>query len=476
MLEYNRAVCELCGELQKPHQEYGVKWMLYHEIKKEFPYKGGFLCDEMGLGKTIQTISVILGNPVKRTLIVVPKTIVEQWVNEFYKFAPQLKICVYDKHKPIPECDVLISSYSSVLKRGEKKDFKTGIHQIHWNRLVLDEAHEIRNRQTKLYFSLNSLNTDIRWLLTGTPVFNSTEDFISLLMFIGFSKIIIQTSYEKLKELYILRRTKDCISLPTCVFDNVELDMYEEERLFYQDVFKESKEFIKNVFRNTTNINMKNMELLECLLRARQCMIWPQLYLNGISKKYEIERSTWTGKSKKMETLLNMVKEHPDEKTLIFCQFVDEMNHIQEMLSDYDIFRLDGSTNKHLREETIKMFKKSQKKSIFIIQIKSGGQGLNLQEATRVYIMAPSWNPATELQAIGRSHRSGQTKNVFVKKLYYKGYDDFPSVEESIMKLQGHKSILCSEVLNDKRIENQIPVKGISAKVSINDIRKIFCV
>lgn len=476
MLEYNRAVCELCGELQKPHQEYGVKWMLYHEIKREFPYKGGFLCDEMGLGKTIQTISVILGNPVKRTLIVVPKTIVEQWVNEFYKFAPQLKICVYDKHKPIPECDVLISSYSSVLKRGEKKDFKTGIHQIHWDRLVLDEAHEIRNRQTKLYFSLNSLNTDIRWLLTGTPVFNSTEDFISLLMFIGFSKIIIQTSYEKLKELYILRRTKDCISLPTCVFDNVELDMYEEERLFYQDVFKESKEFIKNVFRNTTNINMKNMELLECLLRARQCMIWPQLYLNGISKKYEIERSTWTGKSKKMETLLNMVKEHPDEKTLIFCQFVDEMNHIQEMLSDYDIFRLDGSTNKHLREETIKMFKKSQKKSIFIIQIKSGGQGLNLQEATRVYIMAPSWNPATELQAVGRSHRSGQTKNVFVKKLYYKGYDDFPSVEESIMKLQGHKSILCSEVLNDKRIENQIPVKGISAKVSINDIRKIFCV
>lgn len=361
MLEYNRAVCELCGELQKPHQEYGVKWMLYHEIKREFPYKGGFLCDEMGLGKTIQTISVILGNPVKRTLIVVPKTIVEQWVNEFYKFAPQLKICVYDKHKPIPECDVLISSYSSVLKRGEKKDFKTGIHQIHWDRLVLDEAHEIRNRQTKLYFSLNSLNTDIRWLLTGTPVFNSTEDFISLLMFIGFSKIIIQTSYEKLKELYILRRTKDCISLPTCVFDNVELDMYEEERLFYQDVFKESKEFIKNVFRNTTNINMKNMELLECLLRARQCMIWPQLYLNGISKKYEIERTTWTGKSKKMETLLNMVKEHPDEKTLIFCQFVDEMNHIQEMLSDYDIFRLDGSTNKHLREETIKMFKNLKK-------------------------------------------------------------------------------------------------------------------
>lgn len=476
MLEYNKAVCELHGVLQKPHQEYGVKWMLYHEINKDFPYKGGFLCDEMGLGKTIQTISVILGNPVKRTLIVVPKTIVEQWVCEFSKFAPQLRVCVYEKNKHIPECDVLISSYSSILQRGERKDFKTAIHQVHWNRLVLDEAHEIRNRQTKLFFSLNSLNTDIRWMLTGTPVFNSTEDFISLLMFIGFSKVIIQTNYEKLKELYILRRTKDCITLPLCMFENVELDMYEEERLFYQDVFTESKEFIKNVFRSTTNINMKNMELLECLLRARQCMIWPQLYLNGISKKYEVDREIWTGRSNKMETLLNMIKEHPYEKTLIFCQFMDEMNHIENMLNDYEVFRLDGSVNKEMREDIIDKFKKSEKNSVFIIQIKSGGQGLNLQEATRVYIMAPSWNPATELQAIGRSHRSGQKRNVYVKKLYYKGYENFPSVEESIMKLQGHKSILCSEVLNDKRIENQIPVKGISSKVSINDIRKIFCV
>ena len=101
---------------------------------------------------------------------------------------------------------------------------------------------------------------------------------------------------------------------------------------------------------------------------------------------------------------------------------------------------------------------------------------MNLQEATRVYITAPSWNPATELQAIGRSHRSGQNKDVYVKKLVYRGDESFPSVEESIMCLQGHKSLICSEVLNDKRIENQIPTKGISSKISINDIRKIFCV
>ena len=111
---------------------------------------------------------------------------------------------------------------------------------------------------------------------------------------------------------------------------------------------------------------------------------------------------------------------------------------------------------------------------MFIIQIKSGGQGLNLQEATRVYITGPSWNPATELQAVGRAHRTGQTKEVFVKKLIYKETDTFVSVEEEMMALQGHKSIVCSKVLNDERVERQIPVKRTTEKISILDIKKIF--
>ena len=223
---FDTAIRSLNGTLQKPHQEYGVKWMLIHEIAKNIDKKGGFLCDEMGLGKTIQTISVILGNPVKNTLVVVPKTIVEQWYSEFSKFAPQLKVYVYDKHKPIPDCDVLIASYSAIVVRGKEKNTRTALHEIHWNRLVLDEAHEIINWRSKIFYSLNMLKTDIRWLLTGTPVFNSSEDFISLLMFIGYSKITIQSNYEKLKNVYILRRTKENIKLPKCHFENVELDMF----------------------------------------------------------------------------------------------------------------------------------------------------------------------------------------------------------------------------------------------------------
>ena len=125
-------------------------------------------------------------------------------------------------------------------------------------------------------------------------------------------------------------------------------------------------------------------------------------------------------------------------------------------------------------DKQIEEFKNASSGAVFIIQIKSGGQGLNLQEATRVYITAPAWNPATELQAIGRSHRTGQTQAVHVKKLVYKECPRFISVEEEMMALQGHKSIVCAEVLNDERIEKQIPVNRTSAKISILDIKKIF--
>ena len=113
---------------------------------------------------------------------------------------------------------------------------------------------------------------------------------------------------------------------------------------------------------------------------------------------------------------------------------------------------------------------------MFVIQIKSGGQGLNLQEATRVYITAPSWNPATELQAIARSHRTGQTHKVVVRKLIYAGTDELPSIEESMMELQGHKSVICSEVLNDPRLAGQIPAckKGTTEALTIREIKKIF--
>ena len=468
----------LNGRLFAPYQHDGVKWMLGMEHQVSGP-KGGFLCDEMGLGKTVQLVATMLGNRKPRTLIVVPKSIITQWSEEIAKFAPGLQVAVFDGPNRVLDktADVTLVPYTLLTMKGESLDAKTPLHMVKWDRVILDEAHEIRNKGSKLFKSVCRLDSGIRWLVTGTPVFNSIQDFVSLCTFLGIPKSFVQGRTKEIKDIYILRRTKDDLverlRLPPCYFENVELDMFTEERALYECVFTEAQDTIKDAFRNAVSLNAKNMVILECLLRARQCMIWPQMYLNGVAMKNETIPMQWEGRSNKMETLFRMIQEHPDEKSLVFCQFRGEMNYIQSQLK-CPVFRVDGSVPKDERVRQIEGFKKASSGAVFIIQIKSGGQGLNLQEATRVYIMSPSWNPATELQAIGRSHRTGQTQAVYVKKLIYKECPRFVSVEEEMMALQGHKSIVCSEVLNDDRVKTQIPVNRTSDRISILDIKKIF--
>jgi SNF2 family DNA or RNA helicase len=478
--QYNRAKNNLNGRLFAPYQREGVLWMLSQEQQVSGP-KGAMLMDDPGLGKTIQLIATMLGNPKPRTLIIVPKSIITQWSEEIKRFAPNLTINIFDgPDRRIKEADVTLAPYTLLTTKGEKADVKTPLHMVQWDRVILDEAHEIRNKKSKLFKGVCRLQTQIKWIVTGTPVFNSMEDFVSLCTFLGLSKIVVQGMTNKIKDIYILRRTKEDLAkinerlrLPPCHFENVELEMFPDEKQLYEIVFLEAQDTIREAFRHAQSLNAKNMVILECLLRARQCMIWPQMYLDGVAKQNETQAEKWVGRSNKMETLFRMIDGHPDEKTLIFCQFRGEMNHIQKNVTR-PVYRIDGSVPKDERVKQIEGFKKAAPGAVFIIQIKCGGQGLNLQEATRVYITGPSWNPATELQAIGRAHRTGQTKPVYVKKLIYKECPRFVSVEEEILALQGHKSIVCSKVLNDERIENQIPVNRTSDKISILDIKKIF--
>jgi SNF2 family DNA or RNA helicase len=222
----------------------------------------------------------------------------------------------------------------------------------------------------------------------------------------------------------------------------------------------------------STNIGMHNMVFLECLLRIRQVMIHPQLYLNGIAKKSGYETPDhWDHKTTKIDRLMELMEEHPNEKTLIFCQFIQEMDIIEEKLEGKPVFRIDGSVDKDARVQQVKGFQGTGGEAYFLIQIKAGGQGLNLQAATRVYITAPSWNPATEMQAIARSHRTGQTQKVYVKKLVGELDADFKGVEDWIVEKQEHKSVICAEVLNDPRLAKQLPSR---VNPTMNDIRKIF--
>lgn len=473
--QYTRAKSLLKGELYQ-HQKEGLSWLLSMENLNRGP-RGGFLCDEMGLGKSIQTISVILGNVKRNTLIIVPKSIVTQWKNEFNKFAPSLNVFIYDgsdrtKYSDdLCNSDVVIAPYSLLTEEMRM------LHKIKWGRVVLDEGHEIRNPSSSKFKAACQLHSDIRWILSGTPVFNSMKDFVTLCTFIGVDRKLVQGMTTRVKNLYILRRTKEdnpMLEIPECKFENIELEMYPEERALYKHAFVESQETIKDIFRTAINVNMYNMEIFECLLRARQTMIYPQLYINGIAKKRGEIPEFWEGRSKKMETLFKLISEHPDEKTLIFCQFKQEMDYIRENLK-CNVFRIDGSVPKEDREKQLKMFKDAPQNSVFLIQVKAGGQGLNIQCASRVYFTGPCWNPATELQAIGRCHRSGQKRTVYVKKLVYIDTPGYPSVEQAMIALQGHKSILSAEVLKDDRLKNQIPTGNkTSDTISISAIRNIF--
>jgi SNF2 family DNA or RNA helicase len=443
---------------------------------------GGFLCDEMGLGKTVQMIYVMVTNQKRRTLVIAPKSVLMQWKEEIKRFS-SLMVHVWDGPKRTDDLeqlnryDVVITSYSLL------KDV-TPLHKIRWNRLILDEAHEVRNSSTKVHSSIMHLQSVIRWNVTGTPVFNSIRDFVNLCKIVGIPQLLVQQDIAGVRDRYVLRRTKEDVSefnerlkLPKCSFENVEVEMNPDEKIVYKFAFESAQNKIMECANVVDNESRLNMVFIECLLRMRQVMTFAKLYIDGVERKEG--ETLWTQdfvcSSKKMDLLVESVDSHKTEKTLIFCQFKGEMDEIQKRLKKYKIYRLDGSVSKELRAERITEFRECQEGAVFIIQIKAGGVGLNLQEATRVYIMSPSWNPATELQAIGRCHRTGQTRNVYVKKLIYVS-DNPPSVEESIVKVQNQKALVCEEILNDNSVEVQIPGTANTKGPSVKFIKDFFTV
>lgn len=468
--------------LISPYQHEGVTWLLRREMAPQFP--GGFLCDEMGLGKTVQLIATMLANPKPRTLIIVPKSIVGQWVSEIARFGPSLTTFAFDganRRLPdvLPTSAVVIAPYSVLPHRPGAPQCPLLAYQ--WDRVILDEGHEIRNQKSKSHIACRALKAPIRWVVSGTPVFNSIKDFVALCGWVGIPRNVVQGYTADVRAKYVLRRTKDDVArhnerlrLPPCDFQNLELEMYPEEKELYGAVFEKARGIVSHIFK-TGNAALHQMELLECLLRVRQVMTWPQLYIDGIALKEDADPELWTGRSRKMETLMENIQEHPGEKALVFTQFMGEADEIQQRLHDAKIptFRIDGSVLKEARDTAIASFKKGPPNSVFIIQIKAGGVGLNLQEATRVYVTTPSWNPATELQAIGRSHRTGQTQKVVVRRLVYVGSETLPSVEQSIMQLQEGKAKVCAEILNDVRIETAVPNVSRN-KINVQTLKKIF--
>lgn len=453
--------------LIEPYQPDGVRWMLRREkeylnlFEEKIPH-GGIIADEVGLGKTILSIATMIGNHKKKTLIILPKSLVCQWASQIELFTSKLKVHVIrkssDRLLDVDIDDNVARVYivsQSLLNLRNSVVGSSLVHNIYWDRVIIDEAHMLRNSKSKLYEACSMLKTDIRWALTATPVMNRMSDFVNIMGWIGVCKFLCQGEKDAITKHFLLRRTKEDVlaenRMNHCVVQVKYIPFISlDEADFYMKIFNQERKMLM------TSSNTRTTDLLEHLLRVRQLCIHPQLYLDGMSRKKGESYGNWTGETTKMNALLSCLKEQPSgDKTLIFCQFVREMDIYETRLNVMGVHsvRLDGTMNVTERDNAVKTFTNDPNITVFIIQINTGGQGINLQIANRIYIMSPNWNPAIEHQAIGRSHRTGQTKTVYVTKFCINSGDTtLPFIEENILKLQERKKEIISNILNDQRI------------------------
>ena len=477
------------GTTLREYQKTGVKWMIQRELRKQNTLndtdicktmnkvRGGLLCDEMGLGKTIQTISVILSRtlPKKKTLIILPCSVLIQWKQEFRKFAPKLNVIVHHGKTKIKTFEterfqsahVVLTTYNMVYNR---QGTNTILHERKWGRVILDECHYIRNSNSKRHIGCCKLKAKCKWGLTGTPIQNYKKDLYSIFKFIGLFKGFVDKNLEILRDTYILRRSKkeletidSSLKLPEKVVEYVELPFATEyEKNFYKKVREGILRELR-AFAGFGNVNIT--EILEHIMRLRQATIHPQLVIDGYSRKYnktpvksEVRIST------KMKYIIDTIKDEK-RKTIIFCSFLSEMDMFETFLKEegFKVGRIDGSVAPAKR---ISIIDTADNIDVMIVQIDAGGTGLNMTKFNRVFITSPSWNPCIELQAIARAHRIGQKNKVKVSKIILvSNTQDFLTIDELIRNKQEYKRDIIETTLNDDTYFDGIQRRNVNKNI-----------
>jgi SNF2 family DNA or RNA helicase len=438
----------------RDYQKEGLNWLNFLD---DFGF-GGCLADDMGLGKTIQIIAFILSQREKQAhntnLIVVPTSLIFNWQAEIAKFAPSIKVMtvygsgrVKDIHA-FDDHEVILTSYGTLLS-----DIAF-LKKYRFNYIFLDESQSIKNPDSQRYKAARLLLARNRIVLTGTPIENNTFDLYGQLSFAcpgllgnktkfkNYYSIPIDRfqDYEKARELqkrinpFILRRTKKQVAseLPEKTEMVLYCEMGEEQRKVYN-----AYELEFYTYLNTTrevDIPRESLHVLQGLTKLRQICDSPALLNDDLY---------YGNASAKIEVLLDQIEtKSPQHKILVFSQFVTMLDLIREELTTRGIpFEyLTGQTTD--REERVANFQTNNDIRVFLISLKAGGTGLNLTEADYVYLVDPWWNPAVENQAIDRSYRIGQKKNVIAVRLICPG-----TIEEKIMDLQESKKDLADDLI-----------------------------
>ncbi len=422
---------------------------------------GACLADDMGLGKTVQSIALMLSRanngPI---LIVAPASVVPNWRNELNRFAPTLNCKVLHENislrKDMVESaeafDVVVSTYGLLNTENEILTAKK------WEVIVLDEAHNIKNRETKMSKASMNLQGNFRLILTGTPIQNHLGEIWNLFRFTNpgllgsfeyFSKKfifpiekendkLIQKQLKKILQPFMLRRTKSEVldELPSKTEITYEVELSKEERAHYENIRALA---VANLEEGSLN----PIQTLAEITKLRQAACHPAL----VNDELNLSSSKVAAFTEIVDNLL--VNKH---KALVFSQFTSFLKLIRQELDKRGTpyLYLDGATPIKEREKLVNSFQRGNT-PLFLISLKAGGTGLNLTAADYVIHLDPWWNPAIEDQATDRSHRIGQTHPVTIYKLIAK-----QTIEEKILALHKSKKSLADSLLEGSNMSHKL--------------------
>lgn len=472
----------------RPYQKEGFKWI--NEIT-DLGF-GGVLADDMGLGKTLQIIAFLLSQKKSKSIVVVPTSVIYNWMDEFEKFASSIRIGLVHgskskrdkvlrdfkrglgikieeenlKEKSYEKYDVLLTTYGT-LKNDEK-----AYENLSFDYCIIDEAQNIKNPSAQATLSVKNIKSRCNIALTGTPIENNLMELWSIFDFVMpgylFTKdrfrerfILDESNLSELKYLitpFILRRLKEEVlsELPEKLEKKYLVEMKGKQKQLYS--------FYVNAIKNQLNENKSSeksgrdkINLFAYLTKLREICLDPSLVVPD-----------YKGGSSKLTVVKEIVKDASEsgKKILLFSQFTSVLQKIEEDFKKEDIsyLYLDGGTSAKDRVERVKKFNEDSNIKVFLISLKAGGVGLNLTSASVVIHFDPWWNPAVEDQATDRAHRFGQENKVEVIKLVAKD-----TIEEKIVLMQEDKRELIQSLMDGKTMDG----KGLK-RLTEEEISKLF--
>jgi len=411
-----------------------------------------------------------------KALVVCPTTLMFNWENEIKKFTPSLTYHIHHgadrtrMREKFDEVNVIITTYGTL-----RSDIKMLV-EIPFDYAVLDESQAIKNPGSKVAKAASLLKAKHKLCLSGTPLQNNTFDIYAQMNFLNpgmlgsidffkqefaipidkFGEPDRKDHLRKLLYPFILRRTKEQVAkdLPEKTETILFCEMEKEQRDIYDAYRNDYRDKILGTIESQ-GIQKSQLTILQGLMKLRQICDSPAI-LN--------EPEKFPNHSIKLDELAREITENiGDHKALVFSQFLGMLalikGKLKELSVDFEYF--DGSTSAPDREKAIQRFQNEDNCRVFLISLKAGGVGLNLTAADYVYIVDPWWNPAVEQQAIDRTHRIGQTKNIFAYRMICKD-----TIEDKILQLQEKKRVLAKELIADD--------EGFVKSLSKEDVEYLF--